>query len=732
MTISIWRYSHLLLAVSSAVFIFIATVTGIILAVEPISNQLQPYAVTSIDNVPLVKTISALQNQYEEVVTLEVDKNDFVIASVITKDFESQTFYINPNTGEKIGEIIKKAPIFEFATNLHRSLFLKSTGRFLVGLFSLLLFLIAVTGIKLTLKRQGGIKKLFSKVVYENFEQYYHVILSRYALIPIVIVTLTGVFLSLERFEVLPSDKVQQTSLSASISSKKITTNNFEIFKNTPLAEVKRIEFPFSDDAEDYFILILKDAELYVHQYTGAIISKGEKPLVALVSYWSMVLHTGQGTIIWSLVLLVTCFAILFFMYTGFAMTLKRRRETKKITNQFSKDDAEYIILVGSETGTTYSFAKLFYDALLIEGKSAFIAELNRYTYYKKAKQLVVFTATYGEGEAASNAKNFKNLVSKIQQTQNLEYAVLGFGSLSYPEFCKYAIVVDSLLQQHQKFTPNLPLEKINNQSFDAFKSWIRQWSKRNDIDLKIEQPQSKVNYKKLKNFTVIKKTVSNIDDTFLLQLRPNKRVKFQSGDLLAFYPKEDQIERLYSVAKVGNDILLSIKKHEFGVCSKLLNNLEVNATIKAKVKQNLDFHFPNYAKAVVMIANGTGIAPFLGMLTENKKQVQTHLFWGGRTKDSLKMYSEIIDSGIKAKRLSSFYTTFSQEQEEKMYVQNLIEQKQDFFATILKNEGIIMICGSIAMQNRVLEVLNTITTNKLNQPLSVFENKEQIKMDCY
>ena len=42
------------------------------------------------------------------------------------------------------------------------------------------------------------------------------------------------------------------------------------------------------------------------------------------------------------------------------------------------------------------------------------------------------------------------------------------------------------------------------------------------------------------------------------------------------------------------------------------------------------------------------------------------------------------------------------------------------------------MICGSVAMQNQVLNVLETITRSKLSMPLSEFENREQLKMDCY
>ncbi|BAO74682.1 PepSY domain-containing protein [Winogradskyella sp. PG-2] len=732
MTISIWRYIHLALALVSAIFIFLATITGIILAFEPISNQLQPFSANNDSALSLSVTLETLQNEYDEIVTLTKDDNAFLIASVITKQGKSDTFYINPFTGEKLGNLIKKAPIFEFATNLHRSLFLKSTGRFLVGLFSFFLLLISITGLKLILKRQGGFRRFFSKVVKENFNQYYHVVIGRYALIPIIIITLTGVFLSLEKFDVLPSSQIKHNTVAANSNTAKISIQDFELFKVTTLNEFKSIEFPFSDEEEDYFILKLNDQELYVNQYSGDIISKAEMPLLKVLSNWSMVLHTGQGTIIWSVVLLLTCFAILFFMYSGFAMSLKRKNETSKINNIFNKDEAEYIVLVGSETGSTLGLAKQFFEALIADGQFVFIDELNSYTTYKKAKWLVIFTATYGEGDAPANAKNFEKLLQTVSQQQTISYSVVGFGSLMYPEFCKYAIVVDSLLQKHPNFIPNLPLFKINNQSFKALKTWILQWNGSTRRNIKVKAIPTKANKKQQIDFEVIKKSALNIDDTFLLQLRPKFIKKFQSGDLLGFYPEDDGIERLYSIGRVSDIMVLSIKKHEFGICSNQLHNLKPNMMTKAKIKRNLDFHFPTYAKEVVMIANGTGIAPFLGMINQNNTDIKTHLFWGGRTQDSLKIYSEFIDTAFKDKTLSSFHIAYSQEQEERVYVQNLIEEKADFFAQVLKNEGVIMICGAIAMQNRVLEVLNSITLEKLKQPLSVFENNEQLKMDCY
>jgi len=732
MTISIWRYSHLTLAISSTLFLIIASFTGIILAFEPISEKLNPYEVTNINNISIAETINTLHKNYDEIITLEIDENDFVAANVILKNGKSATFYINPKTGEKIGEILEKKPIFEFATNLHRSLFLKSTGRFIIGFVSFLLLIISVTGIILISKRQGGILRFFATIIKEDFNQYYHIIIGRYTLIPIIIITITGVYLSLEKFSLLPKDKNKHQEIAQVKSTKKITTTDFNIFKTTKLSEVKKIEFPFSPDEEDYYYIKLADKEIAVNQITGKIISQKKESFTTFGSYYSLLLHTGKGSILWSIILLLACIAILFFIFSGFSMTLKRIKKKSKIKNKFTKDTAEFIILVGSETGSTFRFVNAFYNALLQLDKTVYLSELNKYTTYKKAENIVIFTATYGEGDAPVNATKFIDKIKEVHQHKTLKFAVVGFGSVDYKEYCKYAILVQKKLENQENFTPILPVFKINNQSFSDFNQWVHQWNVANELNVEISKENLLTSNKKEQEFTVIKKTKINIDETFLIELKPTKNTKFESGDLLSITPKNETRNRLYSIAKVNNSILLSIKKHEFGLCSTYFNSLHKGDKMVASIQKNADFHLPKKAKEVILIANGTGIAPFLGMINQKKSKTKIHLFWGGRTKDSFKIYKNKIKIALENKKLTSFYTAYSQEQKEKIYVQDIVEHQAKLIANTLYNGNMIMICGSISMQKGVTKVLEKICKNHLETSLKKFEENNQIQIDCY
>lgn len=729
MTISIWRYSHLALAITASVFILLASVTGIILAFQPISEQLQPYKVEDLKTISLDQTVNTFKQTYPEILQIEVDANQFVSASVITKDGKNLDGYFNPKTANYLGENIQPSKFFQFTTNLHRSLFLKSTGRFLVALGSFLLLLIAITGFILVVKRQSGIKHFFAKIVKENPSQYWHIVLGRWSLLPIIIITITGVYLSLLKFDVI-TDQAIKHDVDFEALEASSTEKSASIFDTITLDQVKHLEFPFSEFVEDYYTLKLKDKELLIHQYSGEILSEQNTSLTSYFSILSLNLHTGKGSIIWSLILLIATINILYFMYSGFDMTLKRKKNTVIPKNKYTKDQAKFIILVGSETGSTYRFASALFNSLINAKQSVFISDLNSYSTYKKAEHLIVFTATYGDGEAPINANKFLDTFKNTPQNQSLKFSVIGFGSLQYKAYCQFAEDVNNALNNSQDFTQFLPLKTINNQSLDAFKNWCIAFNLQSQLDIEIPKVKQLQTPKNLQDFKVVSKSEINQDHTFVLTLQTKKTHKIQSGDLLSVFPKEDQIERLYSLGKFEDKLVLSVKKHQFGVCSNYFSQLKEGEVIKARINKNPSFYLPKHTKHAVFIANGTGIGPFLGMINQNPN-IKKHLFWGTRTQASVNIYDTYLNEAKHKQLLTTCNIAYSKEGN-KTYVQDVIAQKDNIIASVLEQKGVVMICGSVAMQTCVLDQLDTICQNNLSNNVSYFIDNGQIKMDCY
>jgi len=732
MTISIWRYSHLVLALSSCLLIALASITGIILAFEPVSLKTLPYKVEGFNEITLAQSVPVIKKSFEEITEVTVDHNQFVVVQGINTDFDDVTVYVDPKTGKTLGVPEKKSEFFQWVTSLHRSLFLNEIGRFFIGLTAFLLLLITISGIALIIQRQRSIKRFFAKVVRENFFQYYHVTLGRLLLIPILIITISGTYLSLVRFKIIPEQKIVAPKIDFdSIQSDPVKkSSEFKFFKETKLADVQTIEFPFSEDVEDYFTFKLKDKEVTVNQITGDILTEIPYPFTALMAELSLDLHTGRTNSIWAIILAIASANILFFIYSGFAITLKRR--AGNVRNKYKKEDCDYIILVGSENGTTNRFAKAIYQQLLKSGKKCYLTELNNYTVFPKAAHFIILSATYGLGDPPSNASKFMALLKKHKQPNKVDFSVLGFGSKSYPDFCKYAFEINNALSLQEWAVPLLEIHTINDKSPEEFGKWAELWSQKTEIPLNISTELFAVKPKRLKQLMVTEKTkIAHEEGSFLIHLKPKRSLRFKSGDLLAIYPAGDHRERLYSIGKVNKAVQLSVKLYPNGLGSSYLYNLEPGQTIKAGISANPRFHFPKKATTVIMISNGTGIAPFLGMIDDNSKKVTSHLYCGFRESSSFELYQESMEKNLANKKLSGLHLAYSREGN-KQYVSNLVFRDQDFIADAMAKDGVIMICGSLAMQKDIIELLEIVFKEKNNRELSYYQSHNRILMDCY
>ncbi|MCF0051720.1 PepSY domain-containing protein [Dyadobacter sp. LJ53] len=731
MTISIWRYSHLALAVSSFILLALASITGIILAFQPLSEKVLPYRTDNFSETTLARTLPVLRKQYPGISELTVDKNQFVQIRGSDAEGKKLQAYIDPQTGKILGYPAPKSEFFEWVTALHRSLFIHETGRFLIGLTAFLLLLITVSGTMLIIQRQRGLKRFFNRIIKDNFAQYYHVILGRLSLIPILIIALSGTYLSLARFGLIASPKVSAEVDFDAIKSEPVKNPaDFEIFKNIKLSEVQTVEFPFSEDPEDYYTLKLANREVTVNQITGDILSEINYPTASMLTELNLDLHTGRTNAVWAIILAVASGNILFFIYSGFAMTFRRR--ANRIKNKYTAEESEFIILVGSENGSTFGFANAIHKQLITNGKSAFVTELNNYRVFPKASNMIIMAATYGLGNPPTNAARFATQLEKHKQPHPIRFSVVGFGSHGYPDFCKFAFEVDNLFAKQEWSIPTLEIHTVNDKSPDEFGQWAASWSQQAGIALEIASDALTTRQEPLQDFTVIHKTeVTDAGESFLISFQANDLTNFTSGDLLAIYPANDHRERLYSIGKVGNNIQLSVKLHEGGLGSEYLYRLHSGSVISARIVGNEHFHFPEKVSSVIMISNGTGIAPFLGMIDQQNPGANCRLYCGFRNEASFSLYKNTIDKNLKINKLRSIHIAYSREGE-RQYVRDLLAADEAFVADTLANDGVIMLCGSLSMQNKVVALLDNICQARLGKDISYYQSHSQVLMDCY
>ena len=721
MVLSIWRYSHLTLALSSIGFLLMLSVTGGVLALEPMLENSQSHDYTIDNTLPLKNLIDSLNLRYKDVYTLEKDAYDRISVSAETYQGTAHDMYVNPVNGSEIAPVKTRKSLFVFAKNLHRSLFLKSVGRITVGIVSFILFLIGISGFILLIRRQKKWFHFFTPIVNDGSFSYYHSYLGRWILVPILLISLSGVYLSLEKFALLPSFTSRTLEQDFSEIPSEI------LFQDILLSDVKRVEFPFTKEEDDYYIVSLYDRVVYLNQKTGKVQQHTERNSYGKAYDASFYLHTAEGNSLWASVLLVACLSILYFMYSGVRIFIERKKKTETFKNKYSKQNSEIIVLVGSETGSTFNFAISLINALSTKGKKVYLDTLNNFTAFENMQLLIVMTATYGDGVAPFNAIQFLNKLKEYPLGKNTQYSVVGFGSQRYPNYCKHADDIDLELAQISNFKQLVPIHRINEQSHKMFDDWCFELSNAMGLKFKVES----IATAKTIQFRVISKTEVNIDNTYIIRLAPVKKTVFYSGNLLGVtVPGMPISARYYSIAKIGNEIHLSIKRHQFGVCSNYILDLPLDALLEGNISWDNDFRFPKKSKKVLLIANGTGVAPFLGMLEEIRKGQEVQLLLGLRNKVSSDLYEPYIQKALLNGALDSVDLAYSQQ--ENRYVQSLVKKETEAIYSLLERKGSILICGSIKMKDAVLEVLNTYAESTSKRGVEFFIKTQQVKTDCY
>jgi sulfite reductase (NADPH) flavoprotein alpha-component len=718
-----WREVHFTLSLVSALVLFLTIGSGLILSVEPIYAEYQlPYTRHDTKSIDLQQLLDSLGNYNNDIVELSRNEQYGYTMSTLDGDFD-----INPVSGKAILHNYHRPKLFNAATNFHRSLFLKTTGRLLVGISAFFLLLISLSGLLVTIKKLG-LKNLFKKFEKTTAHAYYHTYFSKILFVPIFIIALSGIYLSMIRFQVISEDN--QQSISSTDSELKMTDGN--VLRQIFVSDVKKIEYPFSDDPQDYYTIILDDKELQLSQGNGRVISQTNYATAERMRVLSYNLHTGWTSSLWSFVLLLSSVGLLYFMYSGFRVSYERL--TKKIKNIYTIADAEIILLVGSENGKTRQFADIIFNALIDLKKKVVVQDLNAFELSPKTKELIIFTSTYGEGEAPNSGNRFLKKVKKMSIDMTIQYSILGFGSTKYPLFCEFAKDVEATLTFITNFNSKTPISFVNKNSYHDFKNWVNNYQKASGLVMQI--PQNLIlEKKKIYKFQVTNKW--SVDDgdghTFYLELYSNKQEKFKSGDLLSIMPNPEEEARLYSVGKLKNgNLFLAIKLHKYGICSTYLNGLLVGETFIAHQVINTNFHLAEKQRNVIMIANGSGIAPFIGMIFENNSMRQLHLMWGMRNVTSTEVVSDILIEGRESGNLAKIDYCYSRDNQKKEYVQDSILSNPVYFKNHLENGYFIMICGSINMQKGIFESITHILQDDLDKSLEYYLDTNQILSDCY
>ena len=702
----------------AALLLVVVALTGSVLSVFPTLEQAAARNAAGIDVASLADRVSA---RVPGVETLVRQPSGTIVAYHLVGQ-EQRASIIDPTSGAAVAAYMPSA-VQRWVKNLHRKLLLDDVGRAATGVAAACMLFIVLCGLTLLARRMGGWKHL-SGPVRGNTLQRLHNETSRVALAGLVLSAATGLVMSLATFGLMPEGGGTDPFFDVRPSAAPpLTLARMPALQAVDVSRLQQLKLASPDDPRDVIELETTDGAGAIDPATGTWLAyralDGWQRLHATVR----MLHTGDG--LWWLGLLLGAASVTvpLLAVTGFLLWLRRRQNLPRLANNAPAQDADTVLLVGSETNTTWGFAAALHAALTHAGLRVHTAPMNDFAArYRNARRLIVLTATYGDGEAPEGARQFLAKLARVPASTGVAFAVLGFGDRQFPQFCGYAQQVHAALAA-KGFEALRQPGTVDRQSEPEFLQWCERLGGALGVELDMH-------YTPLLPRTTALKLVSRTDygadpqsltavlrfvpaaaaQGWRSRLRFSRLPTFETGDLLGVVPPGGASPRYYSLVSAASDgvVEICVRRLPGGVCSPYLTDLQPGATIEAFVRPHESFRPPTGAAPVVLIGAGTGIGPLIGFIRHNAPQRAMHLYFGARSPEDGFLYGKELDGLVGERRLHSLVTAFSRSLD-RTYVQDRLVADAQRLRELIGHGAHVMVCGGRKMAEGVADAWERI-----------------------
>lgn len=627
---------------------------------------------------------------------------------------------IDPATGEGVGSADPNQAE-RWLTNLHRSLFLGDGGRIAMAAGAAAMLVISLSGAALVARRTGGWRHWFARLR-GPLAGRLHVEIARIAVVGLLLSSATALWMTASTFDLLPDGGVLPTDPTEVSGKTGFAPGRMATLRQTPVAELRELSFPYPGDATDVFTLKTDRGTGYLDQGDGALLAWADLTGWERVSETIYMLHTGQGAATLGLVLGLMALGVPAMGATGVLVWLAGRRGRPRIRGNQPAGRAETILLVGSEGGSTWGFAATLQAALAQAGQSVHVGPMSAFApkRYTAARRIILLAATYGDGAAPATAKGFLDRLGAMERAPDIPLAVLGFGDRSFPAYCAFARAVAAAAKA--KGCPELlPLDTIDRQSPQDFARWGRALGAAMGLDLELSHrpvlPKSEtLTLVSRRDYGAEVQAPTAILRFALPRSTPWQRLRgagfarFQAGDLIGILPEGSVVPRFYSLASGRRDgfVEIVVKKHPGGLCSGQLTALEPGDTVTAFLRPNPGFRPGRGRAPLILIGAGTGIGPLAGFVRGNGRSRPIHLFFGMRHKGSDFFYGEDLATWQDEGRLTRLVTAVSRGAHPH-YVQDALRGEAAQVADLVRNGARVMVCGGRDMAAGVADALAEI-----------------------
>ncbi len=733
-----WKAIHRWLGLTLGTLAVVLGVTGAMLAIDPVQQAWQaPAAPGDLPVAALVERVTRSVPDVEEIRRLP---SGAIVVFSFAGD-QPQASYVDAANGQVLGAWQPSA-LPRWVKNLHRSLLLGDAGRWGAAATALTMAVLSVSGLVLLLRRMGGWRKLVARVR-GTLAQRIHVVAGRVVLAVLCLTSLTALTMSASTLGLVAVDtRAEPEVISVATGQSDMPGAQLAALQNLAVKDLRKLTFPGASDPEDTWTVATAQGQGWADRYSGQMLAWQDATLAQRVYDLAVVLHTGESAWPWAVVLGLAGASVLLFWLSGVVIWWQARQQTPHITGNAPLAQADVLIFVASEGGSTWGFAQTLQDALQQGGHRVHTSALENFRTTPATRQVFVLAATYGEGQAPAHASQALSHIAKLDASA-VPVTVLGFGDRQFPAFCAFAKALDQTLRA-QGWPTLLPLECIHQQSGQQFARWGVALAQALGEPLLLEHVPSVPPTTALT--LIARQDYPGADGSATAILRfawpaqgPGARLrrqglpKFDAGDLIGIVPPGSSVPRYYSLASGWDDgfVEICVRQLPGGLCSTHLLGLLPGERIAAFIRPNPGFALPRSRRPVLLIGAGTGVAPLAGFVRRNDTQRPMHLYFGGRDPNRDFFFGPDIQQWLNEGRLTTLQTAFSRVPDGGGYVQDALRRDAERVRDLVAQGALVRVCGSRAMAQGVTETLDTVLA-PLQLNVATLKAKERYAEDVF
>jgi len=400
-------------------------------------------------------------------------------------------------------------------------------------------------------------------------------------------------------------------------------------------------------------------------------------------------------------------------------------------------------------------------------------------------EQVLFVISTYGTGDAPDLATSFaKKLLKANLDLKHMNYAVLALGSKEYPDtYCSFGHAVDAWLKTNGAHALFSTIE-VDNVNLSDIQNWNQALAKATKLDLHAVNLEKVFDTWKLQQRNLLNPN-SLGQPAYNIELNAKHEAIWQAGDIAEIQPgnsperihaflqkhhilknaKVDSLEisiekalwnkdltseiepfanldhlleqlptlptREYSIASIPSQQVLRLvvrQQHDesgnLGLGSGwLTQHTQVNDDVALRIRTNESFHLIDDNRPIICIGNGTGIAGLMSLLHTRTRHDYTEnwLIFGERQRACDFFYASTIEAWQTTGMLKRLDLAFSRDQEQRVYVQDVIRQNAEELVSWIERGAVLYVCGSIdgmasGVDQALVEILGDEQVDELRQ----------------